>query len=168
MKVSDKKKRALVGLMFKSVSKHTWLTVKRQQNERIGRLLIKLEAIIATHGHYVQFVSDGENSFIYTAGRNDKNKPDFVVGKRQASRAIATLVNEVADRYDSENLNLDVEYESEILVTATEPSQPTKYKLMEVDIDFWRSKTLGVFKRYRGEGAPKLLQIVVADRYNNF
>lgn len=167
MKVSDKKKRALVGLMFKSVSKRTWLTVKRQQNERIGRLLIKLEAIIATHGHYVQFIGDGENSFIYTAGRNDKNKPDFVIGKR-ASYAIAILVNEVADRYDSENLNLDVEYESEILVTSVDPSQHTKYKLVNADVEFWRSKALGVFKRYRGEGVPKLLEIVVADRYNNF
>lgn len=50
MKVSDKKKRALVGLMFKSVSKRTWLTVKRQQNERIGRLLIKSVMVKSSAG----------------------------------------------------------------------------------------------------------------------
>lgn len=139
---------------------------QEEMNKRIQELRKKMETMVKEQGYVIQGVMNGEDSFGYTFGRNDKGLPDFFINK--FSNPLAELFKEAQVIVDSGDWMEEHVYESEVLVSAEIEAEPTKFKLRYIDPTDVLGQALGVFNRGHQLADIRIIEIIVTGENNVF
>lgn len=127
------------------------------------------ESIIQKYGHFVQGVGSEKpdmDGFMYTVGRNDKNKPDVYLNIFENS--LGSFINEAADKLDDPDFIPGEIYESKNYELKKSGNEKSKYKLIEIDPLTVVDKCLGIFNRGKSIENIKIYQLILADSNNKF
>lgn len=134
---------------------------------RIAELRERMNNMIAKNGYFIQGVMNGEESFCYTIGRNDKGEKDFLL--ENFNQVLVKIVQEVVG-IDSKNLLTEnTVYRSDILI-CKETEEKTRYRVKRVDLRDYQTLVLGIFNRYVESDLPniQLWKIEVSGINNKF
>ena len=135
---------------------------------RMEELRSHIENMIKKTGYCIMAVIGDDNNapYIYTYGRNDIGKPDLFIPN--APGALYKLVKECIDIIDNGGFKENEVYTSNTSMIVKDQSAPIKFKLTTIDPKGIQNIALGMFNRGQEVEDVKVIQVTVADEYNQF